>query len=129
VNSHVNSLPIFSIDPLTKDKFRPHITGWNDPMAIHRTPAPDPEEIALKALSFLASDPDRLGAFLAVTGLGPDTIRASARQPGFLLAVLDHLAADEALLLAFAANMKLDPTAVGNARLQLDAIAHGRRLP
>jgi hypothetical protein len=98
-------------------------------MAIHRTAPPlDPEEIALQALSFLASDPERLGAFLAATGLGPETIRASARQPGFLLAVLDHLAADEALLLSFAANLRLDPAVVAKAQHQLAAaVDRGRR--
>ncbi|MFC7398788.1 DUF3572 domain-containing protein [Chelatococcus sp. GCM10030263] len=98
-------------------------------MATHRTaPPPDPEEIAVQALSFLASDPERLGAFLAATGLGPETIRASARQPGFLLAVLDHLASDEGLLLTFAANLRLDPAAVAKAQLQLAAaVDRGRR--
>ncbi|CAH1669639.1 MAG: DUF3572 domain-containing protein [Chelatococcus sp.] len=83
------------------------------------SPLPDPEEIALQALGFLASDEERLERFLGTTGLGPDTIRESASQPGFLAAVLDHLAADEALLLTFAANHRLDPEAISIARQKL----------
>lgn len=89
-------------------------------MALQRpSSSPDPEEIALRALGFLAADEERLEHFLGVTGLGPDTIRESATQPGFLAAVLDYLASDEALLLTFAANNRLDPGAIAAARQQL----------
>jgi hypothetical protein len=79
------------------------------------TPA-DAESLAVRALSFLAAEPGRLGAFLAETGLGPENVRAAASTPGFLPAVLDHLIADEALLLDFAAEHNLDPAAVVKAR-------------
>ncbi|MBS7704001.1 DUF3572 domain-containing protein [Chelatococcus asaccharovorans] len=83
------------------------------------SPPPDPEEIALRALGFLAADDERLERFLGITGLGPDTIRESASQPGFLAAVLDYLASDEALLLTFAANHRLDPQAISHARQKI----------
>jgi uncharacterized protein DUF3572 len=74
------------------------------------------EGLAIAALGFIAGEPERLGRFLAMTGIGPDSIRAAAREPQFLLGVLDHLAADEPLLLAFAAENAVDPGAVIKAR-------------
>jgi hypothetical protein len=76
----------------------------------------DAEALAVQALSFLAAEPERLGAFLAETGLGPESVRAAASAPGFLSAVLDHLIGNEALLLDFAASRDLDPAAVVKAR-------------
>ena len=77
------------------------------------------EELAGDALGFLAEDPERLGRFLDLTGLTPATIRSAAGTPGFLLAVLEHLLADEPLLLAFASARGCNPAAVGRAREQL----------
>ena len=81
------------------------------------------EALAVAALGFIAGEPERLGRFLAMTGIGPDSIRAAAREPQFLLGVLDHLVADEPLLLAFAAENSIPPNAVINAR---DTIAQSR---
>lgn len=74
------------------------------------------EELAIAALSFIAGEPEQLGRFLAMTGIGPDSLRDAAREPRFLAGVLDHVAADEALLLAFAAANEIDPEAVMRAR-------------
>jgi hypothetical protein len=38
-------------------------------------------------------------------------LRAAAAEPGFLAAILDHLASDEKLLLAFAAEARQEPEA------------------
>ena len=81
------------------------------------------EDIALRALAFLASDMERLGRFLALTGLSPQTIRAAAQEPRFLTAVLDHISTDDALIVAFAADGGLDPARVGQAR---DVLARHR---
>jgi hypothetical protein len=78
------------------------------------------EELAVAALSFIAAEPERLGRFLALTGMASDSIRAAAREPQFLVGVLDHVAGEEQLLLAFAAENQLDPEAVMRAR---DALA------
>jgi hypothetical protein len=43
-----------------------------------------------------------MARFFALTGTGPETIRAAAGAPDFLAAVLDHVAADEALLIGVA---------------------------
>jgi hypothetical protein len=72
--------------------------------------------LAIAALSFIASDPEQLGRFLALTGIGPESIRDAASEPGFLLGVLDHLAGDEALLVAFANQNGIDPEDVTRAR-------------
>lgn len=82
-------------------------------------------DIAIDALTFLAADTERLGRFLALTGIDPRTIRAAAREPGFLAGVLDHLLADEKLLLAFAETAGLGPEAVARARHHLAGPAPG----
>ncbi len=74
------------------------------------------ELIGIAGLSYLAADPERLGRFLAVTGLGPENVRAAARDPGFLPALLDYLLANENDLVAFAQEMNIAPARVGAAR-------------
>jgi hypothetical protein len=78
--------------------------------------------LAIAALGFIASDPEQLGRFLGLTGIGPESLRAAAREPNFLLGVLDHVAGDEALLLAFAEHSGIDPGEVAGAR---DVLAGG----
>jgi hypothetical protein len=68
------------------------------------------------ALSFIASEPERLGRFLALTGIGPESIRNAAREPGFLIGVLDHLGNDDQLLRAFAEQNEFEPEQVMQAR-------------
>ena len=75
--------------------------------------------LAIAALGFIGQEPERLGRFLALSGIGPESLRAAAREPGFLLGVLDHLAGDETLLLAFAEVQAIDPAQVGQARALL----------
>ena len=80
---------------------------------------PVAETVAIQALSFIASDPDRLGLFLASTGIGPGDIRAAAREPLFLAGVLDHLANNEPVMLAFAAESGTEPPTILAAREML----------
>ena len=77
----------------------------------------DAELIALKALGFLASDGERLGRFLALTGIAPQDIRAAAAEPAFLLGILDHLRGDQSLLLEFTSSEGIDPA-------RIDAASH-----
>ena len=77
------------------------------------------EDIAISALSFIASDPERLDRFLAVTGLDPAALRAAAGAAGFLSGVLDYLCSDEALLLALAAEQDMRPETVALAQRAL----------
>jgi Protein of unknown function (DUF3572) len=74
------------------------------------------EDMAVAALTFIAQDGERLGRFLALSGLEPENLREAAAEPGFLVGVLDYLSSDEALLLAFAANFQIDPTAIATAQ-------------
>jgi hypothetical protein len=90
---------------------------------------PQAEGLAIQALSFTASEPERLGRFLAVTGIAPAEIRAAAAEPGFLAGVLEHLAADERLLTAFAADAGIDPAAIGKALATLNGGAWERESP
>jgi hypothetical protein len=87
-------------------------------MAI-KDPAADPESLAIAALGFLAGDPERLDRFLALTGIDPGGVREAAGQPDFLGSVLDYFLADEALLLAFAANARHRPESIAAARARL----------
>jgi hypothetical protein len=77
------------------------------------------EMLAIQALGFIAAEPERLDAFLAATGLTLDRLRESATEPDFLAGVLEHMLADESLLLAFAESAAIDPAAVARARSAL----------
>ena len=81
----------------------------------HRMTPEAAEGLAVQALTHIAGDSERLGRFLAVTGIGPAEIRAAAREPGFLIGVLEYLAGDERLLAAFAAETGADPADIGKA--------------
>ena len=74
------------------------------------------EILAIQALSFIAEEPERLNGLLSATGLTPNRLRESANQPDFLAGVLEHMLADESLLLAFADSAGIDPAAVARAR-------------
>ena len=72
--------------------------------------------VALQGLAWLAGDSDRLGRFLALTGMGPANLREKADDPATLAAVLDHLLGHEADLLAFCADCAIEPTLPRRAR-------------
>jgi Protein of unknown function (DUF3572) len=67
------------------------------------------ESVAASALGFIASDEERLGRFVAVTGVDPGEIRTAARSPGFLAGVLQHVMDDDRLAAAFAEHADLTP--------------------
>jgi hypothetical protein len=77
------------------------------------------EAVAVQALGFLVEDDHRLQRFLALSGLDPSQIRAAATAPGFLAGVLDHIVADDRLLIAFAEQSGLAPADIekGHAAL------------
>ena len=60
------------------------------------------EELAVRALTFLAAEDGRLRRFLDLSGLDAGRVRSAAASPGFLAGVLDYVVADERLLLALA---------------------------
>jgi hypothetical protein len=77
------------------------------------------EALAVQALSYIAQDSERLGRFLSLTGIGPGEIRTAAREPQFLIGVLDYLSGDERLLTDFAREAGHDPATVEAARIAL----------
>lgn len=81
----------------------------------------DAEAIAIRALGFLVSEPERLGQFLSLTGLGPDTVRNAAQDPHFLESVLDHIAADESLLISLAEHLSMKPETIAQAHALMTA--------
>lgn len=83
------------------------------------------ETIAVDVLAFLAADADRLDRFLSLTGLSPSDLRLAADSPGFLAGVLDHLMADEPLLVAFADDRAVDPTEIARAHAALAGARDG----
>jgi hypothetical protein len=111
-----------SVDILRKGKY--------DAMKRRASITPDAaEHLAIQALNYVATDGERLGRFLALTGIGPDEIRAAAREPGFLAGVLDHIASDETLLVEFAADAGVDPADIGSARNVLGGKGWEREVP
>jgi hypothetical protein len=85
-----------------------------------KKPVQNPREVAeivaIQALNFVAGDPERLGLFLAETGIGPQNLRAAAANPAFLASVLDFVLRDDATVKAFAKAAELHPTNVAAAR-------------
>ena len=85
-----------------------------------KKPVQNPREaaeiVAIQALNFIASDSARLGAFLAESGIGPETLRGAASDPQFLSSVLDFVLRDDATVKAFAQASQLHPTNIAAAR-------------
>lgn len=77
------------------------------------------EALALRALGWMASDPDLTGRFLAAAGAGPGELRARAADPEFLGFVLDFLLGDEPALVAFARAERISPDLPLRARAAL----------
>ena len=74
------------------------------------------EGLAISALAYLAGNPDALGRFLSLSGIGPADLRMAAREPGFLAGVLEFFLADESLLLSFVEKAQIRPTMIAAAR-------------
>jgi hypothetical protein len=84
-----------------------------------KTPLPDPETLALQALTYIVGDDDRLQRFLSLTGIEPGSLRGLAQDPAGLGAVLDYVLGWEPLLLEFAEAGKLPPESIAAARRKL----------
>ena len=82
------------------------------------------EMLAVQALTFIAEDHERMSEFLAATGLEPGQIRVAAQEQGFFAGVLEHMLADESLLVAFADSAGIDPAEIARARA---ALGRGRK--
>ncbi|MGS1093355.1 DUF3572 domain-containing protein [Aquamicrobium terrae] len=73
------------------------------------------EALAIEALGFIAADPELLPRFLAITGIGADSIRRAAREPGFLAGVLQFILAHEPTLMRFCDAAGTPPAVVDQA--------------
>ena len=85
-----------------------------------RNPREVAEIVAIQALSFIAGEPERLGLFLAESGIGPETLRHAAADPRFLASVLDFVMRDDATVKAFANVSQLHPTNIAAAHQALN---------
>ena len=94
-----------------------------------RNPREVAEIVAIQALSFVAGDPERLGAFLAESGIGPETLRGAAADPRFLASVLDFIMRDDASVKAFADVSQLHPTNIAAAHQALNDPEWERDVP
>jgi len=87
------------------------------------------EIVAIQALSFVAADPERLGLFLAESGIGPETLRSAAADPRFLASVLDFILRDDSTVKAFANTTQLHPTNIAAAHQVLNDPQWERDVP
>jgi hypothetical protein len=87
------------------------------------------EMVAVQALSFIAADPERLGMFLAETGIGPETLRTAAADPRFLASVLDFVMRDDSTVKALASLSQLHPTNIAAAHQALNDPQWERDVP
>jgi hypothetical protein len=71
--------------------------------------------LALDVLLWMAGDADRLMPFLGATGLSPDDLRSGLGDPAVLGAVLDHVMANEPVLLACAEAIGVKPERIAEA--------------
>lgn len=83
----------------------------------HKSPISDAdaELIGIRALGFMAEDGDRLERFLALSGVGIDSLKAQANDPQTLAGILTYMMQDESLLLSFSANQQLQPEEISAA--------------
>jgi len=77
------------------------------------------EHLAIQALGYLASNAERLGRFLALSGLGPESIRAAAQDRAFLTGVLEYIVSDETLLVGYAEHAGIAPEQVAGVHAAL----------
>lgn len=94
-----------------------------------RPPNEAASALAIEAFAYLAEDPTRIGRFLATSGIEPETLRHAATQPDFLSGVLNFIAEDETLLVAFAAQIGVGPAEVDRARRTLAGADWEREVP
>ena len=81
----------------------------------------DAEALALQALVWTLTEPDRAMRLLSVTGLEPHDLRARASDPSVLSAALGFLENHEPDLIACAESLGVKPEALVRARMELDA--------
>jgi hypothetical protein len=86
---------------------------------LNQTPN-DPVAIALAALAATLSDERRARRFLDLTGIGTDDLRSKASDPSLLSALLRFLEGHEPDLISVAEAVGVPPSALVEARRQLE---------
>jgi hypothetical protein len=82
------------------------------------------EVLGVQALVFLASRPEDLGGFLAISGLGPESLRASAQEPAFLQSVVEYICQHEEMLLAFSNFLSTPAETIDGVRARAEQEEH-----
>ena len=77
------------------------------------------QRATLEALGWIASDEARIGAFLAATGAAPETLRESAREPGFMASVWDYIMLSDETVLEFCEASGRAPESIAQIRAAL----------
>jgi hypothetical protein len=80
----------------------------------------DPQAIALAALAATLADDRRARRFLDLTGIGTEELRARAADPRLLAALIVFLEAHEPDLVEVSEAIGVDPTALTEARRELE---------
>jgi Protein of unknown function (DUF3572) len=84
-------------------------------MALRMTPD-QAATVALKGLAYLANFEPELTRFMELTGTDREAIRERADEPEFLVAILDFMLANEAVLVDFCDDTSVDARMVHMAR-------------
>lgn len=77
------------------------------------------EDFAVQVFAWLADDNAHLGAFLNWSGESPASLRQRLQDPALLLAVIEFLMTDEALLIAACQALETSPETPLKARSAL----------
>lgn len=93
----------------------PRLTILREP----KSPAADPQALALGALGWVLADQARADRLLALTGLTPDDLRAGLGDPATLGAVLEFLCSYEPDLVGAAEELGVSPQELAAARERL----------
>lgn len=59
------------------------------------------ETIGAQALAWLAGEPERISAFLSLSGMAPQELMARAAEPALLGAILDFVMTEDHMVIAF----------------------------
>jgi Protein of unknown function (DUF3572) len=86
------------------------------------------ETLAAEGLAFLADDETRLVRFMSESGMDPGALSANIGTNDTLLAVIEHICADESLLLVFAASRSIQPETVMQCAVVLQGRPHERSM-
>ncbi|MBD8552936.1 DUF3572 domain-containing protein [Rhizobium sp. CFBP 8762] len=81
------------------------------------------EDVAISILGWLASEPELLGRFMALSGVDASSMRNAVNDPGFLAGLVDFLMNHEPTLVAFCEATDTPPETVVRAHHTLSGPA------